>query len=234
MFRNIRQLKTNNYISIPMKNILFLLLISFTLMTGASAHEPLNLTIAKQRVKHYHDSGAYLQDIANTTQKAMRYLDLRLERNDFHGKKPAIILDIDETSLSNYPTMVRLDFGETKERWHEAEQGLDEAIPPTLKLFRYAKTKNIAVIFLTGRFEDERDITTRNLTNKGFVNFDQLILKDGRYSKMNNSDFKTAMRKQLVANGYIILLNMGDQVSDLRGGYADKIFKLPNPYYLIP
>jgi len=32
----------------------------------------------------------------------------------------------------------------------------------------------------------------------------------------------------------LIVLNIGDQQSDLVGGHADKAFKLPNPYYLIP
>jgi hypothetical protein len=27
---------------------------------------------------------------------------------------------------------------------------------------------------------------------------------------------------------------MGDQLSDLEGGYAERTFKLPNPFYWIP
>jgi hypothetical protein len=30
-----------------------------------------------------------------------------------------------------------------------------------------------------------------------------------------------------------IVLNMGDQESDLMGGYAQRTFKLPNPFYYI-
>jgi len=37
-----------------------------------------------------------------------------------------------------------------------------------------------------------------------------------------------------VAQGYDILLTIGDQYSDLKGGYADKGFKLPNPMYYLP
>jgi hypothetical protein len=37
-----------------------------------------------------------------------------------------------------------------------------------------------------------------------------------------------------VDEGYTILLSMGDQRSDLEGGYAERTFKLPNPYYWIP
>jgi hypothetical protein len=28
--------------------------------------------------------------------------------------------------------------------------------------------------------------------------------------------------------------NFGDQYSDLKGGYADRTFKLPNPNYFLP
>ena len=33
--------------------------------------------------------------------------------------------------------------------------------------------------------------------------------------------------------GYLIILNVGDQESDLTGGFADRTFKLPNPFYFI-
>jgi HAD superfamily, subfamily IIIB (Acid phosphatase) len=29
--------------------------------------------------------------------------------------------------------------------------------------------------------------------------------------------------------GYTIILSVGDQESDLKGGYAERVFKLPNP-----
>jgi acid phosphatase len=47
------------------------------------------------------------------------------------------------------------------------------------------------------------------------------------------SDRKTAARRALYREGYTIVANLGDQESDLRGGYAEHIFKLPDPLYLI-
>jgi len=32
--------------------------------------------------------------------------------------------------------------------------------------------------------------------------------------------------------GYVIVANVGDQNSDLVGGYCRKFFKLPNPFYI--
>lgn len=199
------------------------------------AKEPVNIAIVKQKLVKYHDSGAYMNDVANVMQKAMQYLELRVARNDFNGKKPAIVLDIDETSLSNYPDMVHLDFGGTMDQIRlDEDKGIDAAIEPTLKLYRYAKDHNVAVIFLTGRFEEERQVTADNLHKAGYKNFDQLILRDGIHRKTPAFVYKTSVRKQLSENGYDVVLNIGDQMSDLRGGYADKAFKLPNPYYFIP
>ena len=39
---------------------------------------------------------------------------------------------------------------------------------------------------------------------------------------------------KIAAMGYWIIENMGDQPSDLAGGYAERTFKLPNPFYRIP
>jgi predicted secreted acid phosphatase len=211
----------------------------FCMLTAASAlviaKEPANLAIAKQGLKHYHDSGAYLDDFADTAQKAMRYLQLRVSRNDFNGKKPAIILDIDETSLSNYPNILRMDFGGTLDDYRENEaKAIDQAFAPTLKLYRYAKAHNIAVFFISGRFERERQPTEENLKKAGFVNHDGLILRNADYETAPAATFKTVYRKALTEKGYDIIANIGDQKSDLRGGYADETFKLPNPYYYIP
>ena len=44
-------------------------------------------------------------------------------------------------------------------------------------------------------------------------------------------DFKAPERRKLTEEGYTILLSIGDQQSDLSGGYAERTFKLPNPVY---
>lgn len=206
-----------------------------SLVTATFAKEPINLAVAKQQVIRYHDSGEYDKDIKNVVNDAMRYLKIRLTRPFPANKQPAIVLDIDETSLSNYTDMKRLDFGGTLEEIRaDEDKGEDPVIKYTLKLYRFAKDNNIAVIFLTGRFEEERKATENNLRKAGYEDWEKLILRDGEYRKKPATVYKTAIRKQLSDQGYDIVLNMGDQKSDLAGGYADKTFKLPNPFYLIP
>jgi hypothetical protein len=50
---------------------------------------------------------------------------------------------------------------------------------------------------------------------------------------LTTEGFKTEVRRKLTAQGYIIVVNIGDQYSDLNGGYAERTYKLPNPFYLI-
>ncbi len=208
---------------------------SFTLAASSGyAKEPLNLAVAKAAVIQYHDSGEYEQDIQTVIQQAADKLDSILKQ---HGDpaKDAIILDIDETSLSNYASMLRLGFGGTlQEIIRDEDKGKDPAIKPTLAFYRYAKAHHIAVFFLTGRQESERAVTVRNLKQAGYKNWDGLILRPVKYKKASATDYKTVMRKQLTDKGYDIIINIGDQESDLRGAYADNTYKLPNPFYLIP
>lgn len=212
------------------------LIASLALASGfLFAAEPTNLHTVKQEVIKYHDSGEYDKDIANVMAGAMKYLKQRVSESKKDGKKLAVVLDIDETSLSNYPDMRRLDFGGTiQEIRADEDKGDDEAITPTLIFYKYAKANNVAVFFITGRFENEREATEANLKKAGYQNWDGLVLRHGKFMQGSAVPYKTAMRKKLSENGYDIIISVGDQQSDLDGGYADTVYKLPNPYYFVP
>jgi predicted secreted acid phosphatase len=219
-----------------MKKILHIAVaLSVTLSaTFTYAQEPQNLSAVKNKLIKYHDSGEYLKDIKGVIANAMSYLKERVTHNKKH-KKLAIVLDIDETSLSNYKDMKELNFGGTFEEIQLAQdKGTDPVITPTLKLYKYALAHDVAVFFITGRREDERETTAQNLHAAGYSNWNKLVLRDGQYIKTSAETYKIAARKTIVAQGYDIVENIGDQESDLVGGFADKTYKLPNPYYFIP
>jgi predicted secreted acid phosphatase len=46
--------------------------------------------------------------------------------------------------------------------------------------------------------------------------------------------YKSGVRAHIEALGWNIVGNFGDQFSDLKGGFADKTFKMPNPNYFLP
>ncbi len=45
---------------------------------------------------------------------------------------------------------------------------------------------------------------------------------------------KAAERADIERQGYKIITAIGDQLSDMTGGYVEMGFKLPNPMYFIP
>ena len=47
------------------------------------------------------------------------------------------------------------------------------------------------------------------------------------------SNHKIAARADIERRGFTIIANIGDQNSDLVGGYAEMTFKLPNPFYFL-
>lgn len=203
-----------------------------------SLHQPPppNLTLQKQLLIQYHDSGDYYHDISSVTQKALYYLKFRIHQNKQldKPKQLAVVFDIDETAITNYNDMLHLDFGGTESNIEQLEaEGHDPAIPYTRTLYTFAKNNNVAVFFITGRREYLRKMTEKNLIDDGYDQWSGLFMKPDDYQQPSVSPYKTATRKKITQMGYDIILNLGDQESDLKGGYADMAFKLPDPFYLI-
>jgi|SRR5581483_7544857 len=46
--------------------------------------------------------------------------------------------------------------------------------------------------------------------------------------------YKSGTRAYIESQGYNVVADIGDQFSDLLGGFADKTFKMPNPNYYLP
>ena len=118
-------------------------------------------------------------------------------------------------------------------------QACAPAIPKTLELFDLAKERNIDIFFITGRHPEQKQITEDNLTKSGYQGWNE-IFTEPRFSEKNQflvfpeaATYKTAARWSLIQRGYRILLNMGDQYSDIKGDFADMTVKLPNPFYFI-
>lgn len=197
--------------------------------------EPTNLATIKKQLITYHDSGLYSKQIDAMVKEAKAYLKTRVANPaSFTHKKPAIVLDIDETVLSNYPSLLARDFGGNAANISaDIDKGIDKPIKPMLDFYRYAQKNHIAIFFLTGRSEAERNVTIQNLEKAGYTHWQALILRNKQHAHTSAVVYKSAMRKQISDQGYDIVLNIGDQQSDLTGGYADKSIKLPNPYYFI-
>lgn len=218
-------------------NFLFLFLCAALLANNTLAKEPENLHTAKQDVIFYHDSGQYDVDQQEVAQEAISFLRTRIEDNNRHKKpkKLAVVFDIDETTLSNYEILKSINFAFKSDLLEpEIEKGQDPAINPTLKLFNFAKDNDVAVFFVTGRRERLRASTVKNLKDVGYTEYVKLYMKPNDYRRGSVIPYKSETRESIEREGYTIVVNIGDQWSDLAGGHAERTFKLPNPYYYIP
>ncbi|HEV7473064.1 MAG TPA: HAD family acid phosphatase [Pyrinomonadaceae bacterium] len=198
-----------------------------------------NLAEERKQVDEYIDSGRYDRDVAKVAAAARVWLEKRART----AVKPAIVLDIDETSLNNWPALrinswTRINDGPcdlTKapcgyRAWQAMAQA--KAIAPTLALARRARELGVEIFFITGRPERLREATERNLREQGFE-WKAVVFRKENDGLATVVDFKAPERRKITEQGYTIILNLGDQESDLKGGYAERTFKLPNPVYFV-
>jgi acid phosphatase len=215
-------------------------------------HWPINIGVLAPQLVAYRCSD-YLKDMTAVLDGARDWIEKRVPQIE----KPAVVFDIDETSLSNWAEIYHNHFAYAPtgpcdlaaaqklcgdRAWELSARAV--ALAPTLAFYRFAKSlkgKNgeaVAVFFVTGRFEDPamRAATTRNLRNVGYDSWTSLVLRP-RPSSGPVSVYKTGERKK-IEQQYTIVANTGDQYSDLIGDpdndHAERCFKLPNPFYFIP
>ncbi|MFL5535384.1 MAG: HAD family acid phosphatase [Gemmatimonadales bacterium] len=206
---------------------------------GASSDVP-RLYEAQQQVEEYISSGRYDRDFSAVVARAQEWLEQRSKT----AKKPAMVLDIDETSLSNWPAYRLNGWGRVVGGGCDLENGpcglrawqalaKSKALAPTLTLARRAHELGVAVFFLSGRPPNLREPTERNLREQGYDPTAVILLPEGAHFK-SAVEFKAPERRKIAEQGYTIILSMGDQESDLAGGFAERTFKLPNPVYYLP
>ena len=75
--------------------------------------------------------------------------------------------------------------------------------------------------------------TAENLTKAGYAKWEGLVLRKPSSKNLSVATYKSGERAKIAAK-YTIIVNAGDQQSDLDGGYAERAYKLPNPFYYLP
>lgn len=204
------------------------------------AHEPTpNLGKWKLQLIAYHDCsgghGCYTADLDRQSELAIAILRRRVARAA-SGEKLALVLDIDETALSNWDEEKQDDFAYIENDWNAwVNKREAPAIAGPLRLYKEAVAHKVAVFFITGRDESQKDATAENLKAVGYDHWAGLALRGPHPKEQSVTEFKSAERKKIVDSGYHIILNVGDQLSDLNGSsQAERSVKLPNPFYYIP
>ncbi|VVA18604.1 PREDICTED: acid phosphatase [Prunus dulcis] len=186
-------------------------------------------------VGHYLLGHQYRKDSKVVTKEAWLYAKSLNLTND--GKN-VWVFDIDETTLSNLPYYADHGFG--TELYNSTAfntwvlEGTAPVLPESLKLYKKLLKLGVKVVFITGRGEDQRNVTTSNLKNVGYHTWEKLVLKGSTYSGNTSYVYKSTERTKLVKNGFRIIGNIGDQWSDILGtNVGNRTFKLPDPMYYI-
>ena len=199
--------------------------------------EPQNLDSLKTELQSYHDTGAYDKELAQVVKQAETYINVKVETNK-KAEKPArlaLVLDIDETTLSNYKGIIKRKFCEDQKMINrDINKANATAIIPMLALYKDARKHNVAIFFVTGRRPKFQRSTERNLKHAGYTRWHGLYFRPKQDKNQSVIPYKTQVRANITHKGYTIIASIGDQTSDLTGGYAEKTFKLPNPYYHLP
>ncbi len=190
-------------------------------------------------------SSPYISELASIQTRALAKLPTVRP-----GAKKAIVFDADDTTLWTYDmedNLMHFNFDPgLQATWVFGE--LFPATPGMVDFVDTAQAKGYSIFGITGRRSAQEAATVGNLKKVGFTAFNA----DNFYTKWDGPDankpsyvscvavcttveFKANTRKHIEADlGYDIVLNVGDQWSDLQGGYADKALKLPNPTYYLP
>ncbi|GAB3568427.1 HAD family acid phosphatase [Amycolatopsis endophytica] len=223
------------------------------LATSGGSHEPDNLGQVKLDIQEYYgdqvdedgnhhesDHSRWAADVRRQVEGAQRYLAIRLQQG---VRNPAIVLDIDDTSEVTYGWEADNDFGFDPVKQEQAiNDGTFPAIKPTLALANWAAQHGVDVYFLTGRAEHQGPASLKNLANEGYPAPADAFFKPETTAPdylscgltCTTVQYKSGTRAHIEAEGATVVLNLGDQYSDLEGGHAERAVKLPNPMYYLP
>ncbi|XP_015692753.2 stem 28 kDa glycoprotein-like [Oryza brachyantha] len=185
-------------------------------------------------VADYMSGERYERDSGVVVDQAIAYA----ESIKVSGKGKEIwIFDVDETALSTLPYQAKHGYGaqpydQTSYLQYVAGES-SPALQGTLRLYRRLLQLGIKPVFLTDRTDDQSAVTTHNLLQQGYCSWEKLLLQPAGLQTSTQA-FKTGERQKLVAAGYAIVGNIGDQWSDILGSPEGcRTFKLPNPMYYV-
>jgi acid phosphatase len=170
---------------------------------------------------------AYEKSITAGFAQATKLLDAQLKKDP---KKPTVVLDIDETTMSNWACLDAAGF-ELSGLATCVVNSTSKAFPAAKAFIKHARAKKVAIAFITGAPDAVCAARRKNLIAQGIKAPFTLTCKPASYTTDSLVPYKSGARKALVKKGATIVLNVGDQKSDLAGGAARKTLLLPNPIY---
>ncbi len=218
-----------------------------------------NIDSVKKTIRAYYGAGdagtanpttsPYISEMRSIVAQQGRYLDRAKQAAKRHHQRPAIVFDADDTTLWTYDmedAAMHFNFDSALQNTWVQEQKFP-ATPSMVEFVNRAARMGFAIFGITGRTDTQEEATVANLAKVGYTPFNA----ENFYTKWSGTnpqpkyvtcaakcttvEYKAGTRRHIEKDlGYDIVLNVGDQWSDLQGGYADKVLKLPNPTYNLP
>ena len=133
----------------------------------------------------------------------------------FPYKKPAIIVDVDETVLDNTAYEARMIIDGTKypEGWISwGKEAAATDVPGAKDFLEFAHSKGVTIFYVTNRVVELKNATQQNLTKLG-IPWDkskETILMRGE----NNWGSDKGSRRRLISEQYRVLMLIGDNLGD--------------------
>lgn len=213
-----------------------------------------NLTKVESQIESYYGdtvvNGEHYASPTSNYARQVHGIERRIEtylqaRTHSSNGKPAIVLDVDDTTLLTYNYELENGFAynpTTNAAYVEAEKM--SAVFGMPDVVKWARSHGYSIFYITGRPEAQRAATAGNLGKVGYdvPATDHLFLKNAANppsylpcgSTCNTIEYKSGTRAHIESLGYDVVADIGDQYSDLSGGHTDKTFKMPNPMYFLP
>jgi 5'-nucleotidase (lipoprotein e(P4) family) len=162
-------------------------------------------------------------------------------------KKPAVVLDLDETVFDNSPYQAytakeNKEYPDQWDKWVASAKA--KALPGAIDFLNHADKKGVDIYYISNRKESQKEATIKNLQLIGAPQAtpDHVLLQQPEEKGKEN-------RRQQVAKNHQILLFFGDNLSDFSGfegkelternamveqmksQFGDKLIIFPNPMY---
>ena len=215
--------------SIIKTSLKIVLIVAVVLQLPGCTDKPVNLSVARESVKEYYESGRFDEELDEVIREAKdKFSKVEFKENS------VVIFDVDETVLDNYELAKEMGFGyvyKMNKEWNSEMKA--PAIEAVKNLYDYLLARGFKIIFLTGRNYPEYEVTYKNLKQAGYTQFDTLITQREDELKLKATEFKSLKRVELTEKGYDIVGTVGDQWSDLEGPDHGIKVKIPNYLYLI-
>jgi len=134
-------------------------------------------------------------------------------------KRLAVVVDIDETVLDNSPFEAKTIIENTSypKYWKEwCNDASAKAIAGSVEFLQYAKSQGVDVFYITNRKEEFKEVTLKNLMEKGFPFADEahILMK----TDMSNKE----PRRKIVEETHHIIILMGDNLGDFLHDFDGK------------